>query len=70
MNNQEIKMMARSKRIPLWKIADEYGVNEYTMIHWLRRPLPEEKYKRVMECISKIEEREALDAAKGAENDG
>ena len=40
--NEAIRKLARDKRIPLWRIADNMGISEITLIRRLRHELPEE----------------------------
>ena len=54
MANYEIRLKARAKKVPLWKLADELGICEMTLSRWLRHELPPEKRERILEAIDKL----------------
>ena len=54
MNNQEIRIQAKANNIPLWKIAEAFGVTDSTFSKWLRKELPQEKKKKALEVIANL----------------
>ena len=54
MNNQRIRLIARGAGVPLWKIADALGVSEPTITRWLRRDLPADKEKQIVDIINRL----------------
>lgn len=50
--NQDIR---RSKgSIPFWIIAERLGVHENTLLNWMKRELPEEKKREILQVISEL----------------
>lgn len=56
--NIGVRKAARSAGVPYWKIAEQLGVSEQTIIRWLRVPLPVDKENAIMAAISLIEREE------------
>lgn len=56
---EDLRLLIRMKRIPIWKIAVAVGVSEMTVYRWLRT-YDAEHYRKIIEAIEKIE---------GVEND-
>lgn len=54
--NENIRKMARSANIPLWRIAREMNVSEPTMTRWLRNPLAPEKERKIISVIKSLEQ--------------
>lgn len=52
--NMDIRTAAKSAGLPLWKVAEELGVCEMTMVRWLRAELPDAKKDMVMGAIRNI----------------
>ena len=52
--NEDIKKMARGNLIPLWKIAQQVGVSEMTLIRWLRTELPDKRKKQIVSAIERL----------------
>lgn len=50
----DLKMLIRMKKIPIWKIAEAVGVSEMTIYRWLRKYDVEHR-RRIMEAIERIE---------------
>lgn len=53
--NMQIRRLAGEKLIFQWQIADRLGVSEPTFYRWMRKELPEEKRKQVINAILDIE---------------
>ena len=54
MNNLEIRMKIREKRLCHYEVASAIGVSEYTFCRWLRDELSEEKKNIVLRAIESI----------------
>lgn len=54
MENCEVRGKAKAAGIPLWKIASRIGISEPTLTRWLRFPLNEERYMRVVSAIEEL----------------
>ena len=52
--NQELINKAKSKGIPQWRIAEELGVSEMTLVRWLRHPLESEKKDAYLKAVESI----------------
>ena len=55
MPNSQIRGFLKMKGIPLWKIAEVIGISEPTITRWMRKPLSQEHYDKIMKAVSKIE---------------
>lgn len=53
--NQEIINKAKQKGVPQWRIAEEMGISEMTLLRWLRHPLSEEKKEAFLNALNNIE---------------
>ena len=51
---EDLKLLIRMKKIPIWRIAKAVGVCENTIFRWLRT-YDLEHHKRILEAINKIE---------------
>ena len=54
MDSKKIRQQIKASGLFQWQVADEVGVNEVTFIRWLRKPLPEEKKRAVLEAIQRL----------------
>lgn len=54
MKNKEIRLQAKNNNIPLWKIAEAFGVTDSTFSKWLRKELPQEKKYKALEVIASL----------------
>lgn len=54
--NEDIRAMARQKKVYLYEIAEVLGVSEPTFIRWLRKELSENKKADVRAAIDIISE--------------
>ena len=55
MENMQLRFLLKMKGIPLWKVCTVIGISEPTMTRWLRVPLSEERYDKIMKAIQQIE---------------
>lgn len=51
---EDLKMLIRMKKIPMWKIADAIGIAESTLYIWMRK-YNADHHERIMKAIQKIE---------------
>ena len=54
--NTEIRRKAKDAHVPLWKIAECYGVNDGNFSRLLRRELPPDQQKRILLIIDDLKE--------------
>ena len=54
MCNQKVRDKARIADVPLWMIADRFGITNSTFSVWLRHELPKEKQKMALDYIDQI----------------
>ena len=52
--NSDIRTAAKNANIPLWKIADRYGVNDGNFTRLMRKELSQEKKDRIFAIIKEI----------------
>lgn len=50
-NNLEVRKMIADRKLFYYEIADAIGISAYTFSVWLRKEMPEEKRKLVMDAI-------------------
>lgn len=55
MENNQIRLYMKQKRIPLWEVALKVGIGEATITRWLRTPLSGERYLKITSAIKEIE---------------
>ncbi len=55
---KDIKKIVKESKIPQWRIAEEIGVSEFTLIRWLRIPekLEEKRTIQISEAVKKLSE--------------
>lgn len=53
---QSLKSQIKSASFPQWKIADQIGISEKTLIVWLRREdkLPSDKKDKIIQAIGEF----------------
>ena len=56
MSNAELKTEIKTAKVPQWRIADELGICEMTLIRWMRHELPQEKKMEIRAIIAKLKE--------------
>lgn len=52
--NEDIRLEAKGKGIPLWIVAEELRVSEGTLLNWLRKELPAEKRAEILQIIERL----------------
>ena len=52
--NMELRFFAQRYGVPLWKVANEYGVSEPTIIRWLREEFTSERAEEFKQIVLKI----------------
>jgi len=57
---EDLRLIIRMKKIPMWKIADAVGVSEMTIYRWMRK-YDKEHHEKIAEAIQKIERGEDHD---------
>lgn len=58
-NNVRVRDTARMNNVPLWRVAEEYGLSEAKFSVMLRHELPEETQEELISLIEKIAEERA-----------
>jgi hypothetical protein len=59
LENQDMRLYAKGKGVPLWKVATSYGVSEPTLLRWLRIKFKPEERIRFMDTVDGIAEGES-----------
>ena len=54
MTNGRLRQAAEEKRVPLWKVAEKFGVTDSHFSRWLRREFSEERMKQALQYIDDI----------------
>ena len=54
MANLEIRSAISNAGLRHWQVADAVGISEATLCVWLRRPLSNEREKRVTDAINQL----------------
>ena len=57
-SNMDIRIAASNANIPLWRIADRYGLTDSNFSRLLRKELNEEKRARILQIIEEISNEE------------
>ena len=52
--NSKIREMLRAEKIPYWRLGEELGVSEQTVLRWMRTPLCDWKLDAIDKAISRI----------------
>ena len=58
MANEDIKNLIKKKRLFQYEVADAMGISEGYLTTILRRPLSDERRKKVLTAITKLTEEE------------
>jgi hypothetical protein len=56
--NMDLRLYARGHGVPLWRIAQEYGFSEQTMIMRLRKQYSKEDAEEFMRIVDKLSRKE------------
>lgn len=61
MCNQKLRETAKKANIPLWMLADKFGITDGQFSRWLRHELSKDKAEKAFQFIAEIiEERGAV----------
>ncbi len=52
MKNKDIRIAMNHSKVKQWEVADQLGISEFTYSRWLRKELPDEKKKMILQAIS------------------
>ena len=52
--NERIKRTLRTNAIPQWRLAQDAGISEQTLIRWLREPLDGERKAAVETALKEL----------------
>ena len=52
--NTEIREKAKQAGVCLWEVAEEYGMNDGNFSRKLRKELPQEEKKNILEIIDRL----------------
>lgn len=50
--NQEVREVMKDKKVPIWKIAQKYGVSEMTLVRKLRIEMDDADKEKMIIAIS------------------
>lgn len=53
-NNVEVRAAIQDKKLRYWQVADALGISENTLCRRLRKELPEDEKKKILEVISRM----------------
>ncbi len=54
MKNSRVRVAAMEAGVKLWQVAERLGINDGNLSRKLRRELPEEEQKRILEIIQDL----------------
>ena len=52
--NMDLRLYARGKGVPLWRVAEAYGIHENTLLQRLRKQYSKEDAGEFMRIVDKI----------------
>lgn len=52
--NQEVREVMKDKKVPIWKIAQKYGVSEMTLVRKLRIEMDDADKEKMIKAINEI----------------
>ena len=52
--NMDLRFYARGKGVPLWRVAEAYGIHENTLLQRLRKQYSKEDAEEFMRIVDKI----------------
>ena len=58
MTGKDIQNLIKKKRLYQWEIAQEIGINEFTLSRWLRSTLTQEREATILDAIKKLSKKE------------
>lgn len=53
-SNIEIRKMIKEYKLYYWEVADKVGISDTRFTVWLRKPLNDERKKRVLDAINEL----------------
>ena len=56
--NMDLRLYARGKGVPLWRVAEAYGIHENTLLQRLRKQYSKEDAEEFMRIVDKISREE------------
>ena len=54
MSNTELKQKIKDSGLYQWQVAAAIGITEMTLIRWLRLPLSNEHYNKIVQAIETL----------------
>ncbi|NLG11389.1 MAG: hypothetical protein GX562_07675 [Coriobacteriaceae bacterium] len=54
----DLRFYARGKGVPLWRVAEAYGIHENTLLQRLRKQYSKEDAKEFMRIVDKLSRKE------------
>ena len=54
MANNDIRLLAKSNNVPLWKVAKKLNISDPTMTRLMREELPEAEKQKIISIIKEI----------------
>ena len=52
--NDDIRLLCRARKIPMWMVADKFNISEQTFYRRLRHDLTEEDHDRIIAVIDEL----------------
>lgn len=52
--NKDLRNAIKSSGVKHWRIADELGISENTLVRWLRYELSDEKRNEIVDAMNRI----------------
>ena len=56
--NMDLRFYARGKGVPLWRVAEAYGIHENTLLQRLRKQYSKEDAEEFMRIVDKLSREE------------
>lgn len=58
MTNKEIKAVITAAGLKNWQIAEEIGINEFTLSRRWRHPLPPSEQQAILDAVKRLRKKE------------
>ena len=58
MTGKDIQNLIKKKRLYQWEVAQEIGINEFTLSRWLRGTLTQEHETTILNAIKRLSQKE------------
>lgn len=58
MTGKDIQNLIKKKRLFQWEVAEELGINEFTLSRWLRGSITKERETTIINAIKKLSQKE------------